>query len=129
MGRPRGSKNKKPRAKARTPYQTYSYWYDKYTKNGKDKLFMPKFSEDDFEFWYKRAKAKNLPNPARKVAMEQEYVERSMEKGLRKMYGNDIPDLSSKEARQKLAQDYVNNLMSQGLTESDAWEEFREYFY
>lgn len=129
MGRPKGSKNKRVRAKPRTPYQTYSDWYDQYTKKGKDKLFMPKFNKDEFEFWYKRAKAKGLKNPARKVAMDQEYVERSMEKGLKKMYGDNIPDLKTKEARQQIARDYVDNLISQGLTESDAWEEFREYFY
>lgn len=35
MGRPIGSKNKKPRAKARTAYETYEYWYDKYTRGEK----------------------------------------------------------------------------------------------
>lgn len=129
MGRPKGSKNSGKRKAPRTPYQTYSDWYDKYTKNGKDKLFMPKFNKEEFEFWYKRAIAKGLKNPARRVAMDQEYVERSMEKGLRKMYGNNMPDLNTKEARQQVARDYVNDLISQGLTESDAWEEFREYFY
>lgn len=129
MGRPKGSKNKGKRKAPRTPYQTYSDWYDKYTKGDKSKLFMPKFNKDEFEFWYKRAKAKGLKNPARKVAMDQEYVERSMEKGLRKMYGDNMPDLNTKEARQQVARDYVDKLISQGLTESDAWEEFREYFY
>ena len=129
MGRPKGSKNSKKRKAPRTPYQTYSDWYDIYTKDGKDKLFDKKFSKEEFDFWYRRAKAKGLKNPARKVAMDQEYVERSMEKGLRKMYGDNMPDLKTKEARQKVARDYVDNLISQGLTESDAWEEFREYFY
>ena len=35
MGRKLGSKNKKPRAKARTPYETYEYWYNIYTKDKK----------------------------------------------------------------------------------------------
>lgn len=130
MGRPKGSRNKVKRNRARTPYETYVYWYDKYTKNGKDKLFMPKFNKQEFEFWYRRAKVKNMSNPARRVAMDQEYVERSMEKGLRKMYGkDDMPDLSTKEARQKMAQDYVDQLVLEGLSVTDAWEEFREYFY
>lgn len=129
MGRPKGSRNSGKRRAARTPYQTYSDWYDKYTKNGKDKLFMPKFNKDEFDFWYRRARAKGVSNPARTVAMEQEYVERSMERGLRKIYGKDIPDLSTEQARKQVAQDYIDNLMANGLSESDAWEEFREYFY
>jgi hypothetical protein len=129
MGRPKGSKNRVKRQRARTPYQTYSYWYDKYTKGDKAKLFSKKLSKEEFEYWYKRARAKGYSNPARKVAMEQEYVERSMERGLRKMYGDDLPDLSTKEARMKYAQDYVDQLILDGLSEEDAWSEFREYFY
>ena len=35
MGRKLVSKNKFKRAKARSAYDTYSYWYDKYTKGEK----------------------------------------------------------------------------------------------
>ena len=35
MGRKLGSKNKGARAKARSPYETYEYWYNKYTKGEK----------------------------------------------------------------------------------------------
>ena len=35
MGRKLGSKNKKVRAKARSAYETYSYWNDTYTKKKK----------------------------------------------------------------------------------------------
>lgn len=140
MARRKGSKNRRVRAKPRTPYQTYSDWYDTYTKDGKSKLFGkklkehtddPKHDKESFEYWYRRAKAKGYKNPARKVAMEQEYVDRSFEYGLRKMYGKDnIPDLSTKEKRRQVAEDYVNDLMlNGGMTEEDAWEEFREYFY
>ena len=129
MGRPKGSRNRAKRKAPRTPYQTYSDWYDKYTKGNKSKLFDKKLSKEEFEYWYKRAKAKGYANPARKVAMEQEYVERSFEKGLKKLYGDDIPDLSTKEARQQLAENYVNDLTAQGLSIEEAWEEFREYFY
>lgn len=130
MARRKGSRNRGVRSKPRTPYQTYSDWYDKYTKGDKAKLFDKKLTKEEFEYWYKRAKAKGYKNPARKVAMEQEYVERSFERGLRKKYGKDnIPDLSSKEARQQAARDYINELTSQGMSEEDAWEEFREYFY
>ena len=131
MARRKGSRNKVKRKAPRTPYETYSYWYDKYTKDpNKAKLFGKKFTKEEFEYWYKRAKAKDYANPARKVAMEQEYVERSFERGLRKKYGKDnIPDLSTKEARQQIAQDYIDELTAQGMSEEDAWEEFREYFY
>ena len=130
MARRKGSRNKVKRKGPRTPYQTYSDWYDKYTKGDKAKLFSKKLSKEEFEYWYRRAKAKGLKNPARKVAMEQEYINRSMERGLRKLYGNELPDLSTKEARMKYAQDYVNDLIiNGGLSEEDAWEEFRDYFY
>ena len=138
MGRPRGSRNRGVRRRARTPYQTYSEWYDKYTKGNKKGLFAPKLhnkeqypdDKDSFEYWYKIAKAKGLSNPARTVAMEQEYVERSMERGLRKIYGNNMPDLSDKDKRREVAQQFVDDLViNDGLTESDAWEEFRDYFY
>jgi hypothetical protein len=35
MGRPVGSKNKVKRKKPRTAYETYEYWYNKYTKDEK----------------------------------------------------------------------------------------------
>ena len=35
MGRKLGIKNKKVRTKARSAYDTYSYWYDTYTKDEK----------------------------------------------------------------------------------------------
>ena len=142
MGRPKGSKNSRKRNSARSAYQTYSDWYDKYTKGYKNKFFSPKYHEkeqytgdqESFEYWYKRAKAKGYSNPARHVAMSQEYVERSFEKAFVKKYGKDPStyplDLSNKKERIKFAEDFVNDLMQNGgLTESDAWEEFREYFY
>ena len=35
MGRPLGSKNKSARKAPRTSYETYEYWYNKYTKGNK----------------------------------------------------------------------------------------------
>lgn len=139
MARRKGSKNRVKRKAPRTPYETYSDWYDKYTKGDKSKLFSKKLKQytndplhdkESFEYWYRRAKAKGYANPARKVAMEQEYVDRSMERGLRKIYGDDMPDLSTKKARMEYAQQYVDQLvLEKGISEADAWEEFREYFY
>lgn len=129
MGRPIGSKNKGIRRKARSPYQTYSYWYDKYTKGYKAGWFRPKYDKKEFNYWYKIAKMKKVKNPARYIAMSQEYVERSFERGYKKLYGKNLPDITDKNTRIQIAQDYVNDLMQQGFDESDAWEEFREYFY
>ena len=137
MGRPKGSKNKGKRAAPRGAYKTYSDWYDKYTKGHKAGWFRPKLhekalgpkDEDSFEYWYKIAKAKGVKNPARYVAMSQEYVERSFERGYKKLYGKDMPDITDKKVRKEIAENYVNDLIGQGLSESDAWEEFREYFY
>ena len=56
MGRKLGSKNKKIRAKARSAYDTYSYWYDKYTKGEKAGWFRDKLSEQEFNEMYDLAK-------------------------------------------------------------------------
>lgn len=141
MGRPKGSKNKGKRKAPRTPYQAYSDWYAQYTKEyggaDRSKWFKPKYhekalgpkDEDSFEYWYKIAKAKGVKNPARYVAMSQEYVERSFERGYKRLYGKNLPDVTDEKVRKQIAQNYVNDLINQGLTESEAWEEFREYFY
>ena len=131
MARPKGSRNKRARKKARSAYDTYKGWYKQYTKNGKDRLFSPMFDQQEFEYWYKRAKMKGMANPARAVAMDQEYVARSMEKALKKKFGgyDNMPELDTKEKRRAFADKYVEDLMEWGKSESDAYEEFREYFY
>lgn len=139
MARPKGSKNKRARKKARSAYETYKGWYKQYTKGGKGRLFSPmlhekalyKGDEDSFEYWYERAKLKKESNPARAVAMNQEYIARSMEKALKKKFGgyDMMPDLSTKDRRIELSEFYVAELMNQGKDESVAWQEFREYYY
>lgn len=130
MGRPKGSKNSRLRKAPRSPYQTYSDWYDKYTKGKKAGWFSAKYTEAEFNQQYDLAKKAGYDNPARRVAMSQEYVDRSFERGYRKLYGEDMPDISDKKVRMRIAQDYVDQLrIEQGYSESRAWESFREYFY
>ena len=38
---------KKNRSKARSAWETYNYWYDKYTKGDKKNLFGDKYTEDE----------------------------------------------------------------------------------
>jgi len=40
MGRPKGSKNKRIRKAPRNAYDTYEYWYNKYTKDPAKKLYL-----------------------------------------------------------------------------------------
>ena len=81
MGRKLGSKNKGKRAKARSAYDTYSYWYDKYTKGEKAGWFRPKYSKQEFDKMYNLAKKAGIKtNRARTIAMSQEYVDRKFEK-------------------------------------------------
>lgn len=129
MGRPRGSKNKRARAKARTPYQTYSDWYDKYTKGNKAGWFSKKYSKEEFEAQYDLAKRAKVKNPARAVAMSQEYVDRKFERQYKKLYGKELGDIRDKDDRIALFEDFVNEMQMQGLSYDEARDEFETYFY
>lgn len=129
MGRPKGSKNKAPRVKARSAYKTYSDWYEKYTKGYKSGWFAPKYSEKEFEDEYNLAKLAKIKNPARSVAVSQMYVERSFVRAYKKQYGKNLGDITDKQTRIDIAEAWVTEKMAEGLSESEAWEEFREYFY
>lgn len=129
MGRPIGSKNKGPRAKARSAYQTYSDWYDKYTKGHKAGWFSDKLTQKEFDEAYKLAKLAKVPNPARAVAMSQEYVNRDFEKKYKKLYGKELGDIRDKNDRIKLFQDFVDEAMANGMTYDEGREEFERYFY
>ena len=125
---------KKNRSKARSAWDTYSYWYDKYTKGDKKNLFGEKYDRDEFEKQYKLAKLAKLANPAKAVAQSQEYVDRSFEKNFNKYYGKKLQslgkDLSDRQVRLDLARKWVEE---QGFDPDEAnnegWERFREYFY
>ena len=129
MGRKLGSKNKGKRAAPRSPYETYSYWYDKYTKGKKAKWFSDKLTEKEFEAEYDLARRAKVPNPARSIAQSQEFVERKFERQYKKLYGKDLGDLRDKAEREQIFIDFVNEMQAQGLSYDGARDEFEKYFY
>ena len=130
MGRRLGSKNKVKRAKARSAYDTYSYWYDKYTKGKKAGWFRPKYSKQEFDKMYDLAKKAGIKtNRARTIAMSQEYVDRKFEKKYKELYGKELGDLTDPKDREKLFSDFTKELTAQGMSYDDAKSEFEKYFY
>ena len=130
MGRKLGSKNKGKRAKARSAYDTYSYWYDKYTKGEKAGWFRPKYTEQKFNEMYDLAKRSGIKNNrARSIAMSQEYVDRKFEKKYKELYGKELGDLTDPKDREKLFLDFTKELTAQGMSYDDARKEFERYFY
>lgn len=130
MGRKLGSKNKGVRAKARSAYDTYSYWYDKYTKGEKAGWFRPKYSEQKFNEMYDLAKKAGIKsNRARTIAASQEYVDRKFEKKYKELYGKNMGDIRDEKVREKLFTDFVGELTAQGMSYDDARNEFEKYFY
>ena len=130
MGRKLGSKNRVKRAKARSAYDTYSYWYDKYTKGKKAGWFRPKYSKQEFDKIYDLAKKAGIKaNRARTIAMSQEYVDRKFEKKYKELYGKELGDLRDPKDREKLFSDFTKELTAQGMSYDDAKSEFERYFY
>ena len=118
---------KKNRAKARSPWETYNYWYDKYTKGEKAGWFRDKLTESEFNKQYDLAKKAKMANPAKAVAQSQEYVDRAFEKKYKKFYGKNLPDIRDKKAREDLFIDFMNE---SGIDDWDeARDEFEKYFY
>lgn len=130
MGRKLGSKNKKLRAKARTAYETYSYWYDKYTKGEKAGWFRAKLSEAEFKEMYELAKRAGIKtNRARTIAMSQEFVDRKFERKYKKFYGKKLGDIRDKNDREQIFLNFVDDMTAQGVSYDDARDEFERYFY
>ena len=130
MGRKLGSKNKFKRAKARSAYDTYSYWYDKYTKGEKAGWFRPKYTKQEFDKMYDLAKKAGIKtNRARTIAASQEYVDRNFEKKYKELYGKNMGDIRNKADREQLFTDFVDELTAQGKSYDDARSEFEKYFY
>ena len=130
MGRKLGSKNKVKRAKARSAYDTYSYWYDKYTKGEKAGWFRPKLNKQEFEEMYDLAKKAGIKhNRARTIAASQEYVDRKFEKKYKELYGKELGDLTDPKDREQLFLDFVDELTAQGMSYDDARKEFERYCY
>ena len=130
MGRKLGSKNKSTRTKAKSAYETYEYWYDKYTKGEKAGWFKPKLDEQEFNEMYDLAKRAGIKtNRARTIAMSQEYVDRKFEKQYKELYGKKLGDIRDEKVRQKLFLDFADELVVQGMSYADARKEFKSYFY
>ena len=130
MGRRLGSKNKGTRAKARSAYDTYSYWYDKYTKGEKAGWFRPKLNEKEFNEMYDLAKKAGIKtNRARTIAASQEYVDRKFEKQYKNLYGKNMGDIRDKADREQLFLDFVDELVAEGKSYDEARNEFEKYFY
>lgn len=130
MGRKLGSKNKGKRAKARSAYETYEYWYDKYTKGKKAGWFKPKLNKQEFDEMYDLAKKAGIKhNRARTIAASQEYVDRKFEKKYKELYGKELGDIRDEKDREKLFTDFVDELTAQGMSYDDARDEFKKYFY
>ena len=130
MGRKLGSKNKGSRAKARSANDTYSYWYDKYTKGKKAGWFRPKYSKQEFDKMYDLAKKAGIKtNRARTIAASQEYVDRKFEKQYKELYGKNMGDIRNKADREQLFLDFKDEMMAQGMSYDDARNEFEKYFY
>ena len=131
MARTKGSRNKGQRASRRTPWETYNYWYDKYTKGKKKGWFRDKLTYDEFQKMYKRAKELGYTNPARSVAMAQERISREGERYWKKRMGTDVPDLTDPGDRQEFFREYYDLRIREdgGLTHDDIEDEFKQYFY
>lgn len=129
MARTKGSKNKGTRKKAGTPYETYKKWYKTYTKGNKAGWFMPMYNEKEFNEQYELAKKAKISNPARSVAMSQEYVDRKFERQYKKMYGQELPDITDKKAREAIFVNFVREQQARGMDYDDARDEFEQYFY
>ena len=101
---------KKNRAARRSPYETFSYWYDVKTKTeaGKRK-YLPKLSEEDFEKEYKLAKEAGLKNPAKKIAEGLRKIDYSFQKAYEEETGKKlkIEDYETTEARKQLFLDFA----------------------
>lgn len=130
MGRKKGSKNRFKRGLRKDAYQTYSDWYDKYTKGHKAGWFRPKYTKQEFDQEYKLAKLSGEKvNIARTIARSQEYVDRKFEKRYKEMYGKELPDIRKKEDREKLFLDFYGEMATMGLSHDEAEREFYNYFY
>lgn len=140
MGRPIGSKNKKPANKPRSSYDTYVDWYKKYTKKNPG-LFRPMYDEEEFKKEYGKLTKAAISNPrfknnkARWLARAQEYVDRSFEKKYRDITGKKLDDLSDPTKREQLFTDWAKAVILDrpDLTKKEAYDEartlFQSYYY
>ncbi len=118
---------KRNRAKRRTPYETYSYWYDQKTKTdaGKRK-YKPKLTESEFYEHYDNAKDAGVKNPAKTIAEKQRKIRYSFQREYEQAMDKKltIEDFETPEAREQLFWDFV-----EGYDDTDAAREAFEDLY
>ena len=68
-------------------------------------------------------------NRARAIAMSQEYVDRKFERQYKELYGKNMGDIRDPKARERLFLDFRDEMLAQGMSDYDAREEFKRYFY
>lgn len=78
---------------------------------------------------YELAKRAGLKNPARAVAMSQEYVDRKFEREYKKFYGKKLGDIRDKQERERLFTDFVEDRINEGYDYDSARKMFETYFY
>ena len=118
---------KRNRATRRTPYETYSYWYDQKTKTdaGKRK-YKPKLTESEFYEYYDDAKDAGVRNPAKTIAEKQRKIRYSFQKEYEQAMDKKltIEDFETPEARERLFMDFA-----EGYDDTDAAREAFEDLY
>ena len=104
---------KKNRAKKRTPYETYSYWYDKktHTEAGKKKYY-EKLTEEKFEKEYKLVRKAGAKNPAKTIAEGQRKLSYNVQRAYQELTGKKVTaeDIETKKAREALFYNLVDQL-------------------
>lgn len=129
MARRKGSKNKGMRAKPRSAYEAYSYWYDKYSSGYKAGWFHDKLSPAEFSEEYEMARRAKVANPAKTIATEQRYVSYDFAQKYKSLYGKNLGDVRDSKVRQDLFWEFTDALVQEGMDFDDARKEFEEYFY
>lgn len=135
---------KKNRESRRSAFETYSSWYDAYESRG---LFEEKYSKEEFNKQYEKARMAGLKNPAKAVASSQRQYSRNFERLLtekwdaeeyetspykgRKERLEELKELSEEEIKEKaklIFDNYVDAFKESGFTDSEAYASARNIF-
>ena len=99
---------KKNRKKARSPYKTYSDYFDKVTKRNPD-MYGKKYTRKEFYEWYEEAKAKGFKNPAIVVARSQRQWEYQFQRRYEKETGRKLTGKESSEEKISIFVQFVED--------------------
>lgn len=93
------------RARKRTPWETYNYWYDQKTRTeaGKRK-YHERLTKSEFDYYYKLTKEAGYKNPAKTLAEKQRKIRYSVQREYEQAMGKrlSIEEYETKEAREEL---------------------------